>query len=136
MKRVALPEEDASFQMAPMIDMVFLLLIFFMCASTFPELAKDMRVKLPIASASVVPKNKKQALIINIHADGKILWGKQPTDLAGVTEQLADRLAINPEERVYIRADKGTEHRYVRQVIAACSKAGAADIIFGANQTP
>jgi len=136
MKRAVLPDEDASFEMAPMIDMVFLLLIFFMCASTFPELAIDKTVELPVASSSVVPKNKKNPIIINIHKDGTLLWGKERTDLLGITDRVADQLARNPEERVYIRGDKDVLHRSVREVVAACAKAGASEIIYGAHQTP
>ena len=136
MKRAVLPEEESSFQMAPMIDMVFLLLIFFMCASTFPELASDRSVELPVASASMVPKNKKNPIIINIHKDGTILWGIERIDLLGITDRVLDQLSRNPEERVYIRADKDVLHRSVREVVAACAKAGASEIIYGAHQTP
>ena len=136
MKRVKLPDEEASFEMAPMIDMVFLLLIFFMCASTFPELAMDRSVHLPVASDSVVPKNKKHPMVINIRKDGTFCWGTEPIDLAALAAKLSENVAGNPEEPVYIRADLEAEHRPVREAVAACSKAGAGDIIFATVQTP
>ena len=135
MQRVKLPDEEATFEMAPMIDMVFLLLIFFMCASTFPDLLSDKTVNLPIAANSLVPKNKKQPLIINIHDDGGFYWGKDKKELSDIMVTVTETLSQFPEEHVYIRADKATPHRFVREAIAACSKAGVADIVFGAYQT-
>jgi biopolymer transport protein ExbD len=135
MKRFSINEEECAFEMAPMIDMVFLLLIFFMCASTLPNLTKDRYVKLPVADDSVVPKNKKHEAVINIRKEGEILWGQEQCDIADITDFIGNRMESDPEMKVYIRADKEVPHRFVRQAIDACAKAGAMDIQFAAYQT-
>ena len=135
MKRFSINEEECAFEMAPMIDMVFLLLIFFMCASTLPNLTKDKFVQLPVADDSVVPKNKKQEAVINIRKEGEILWGQEQCATAEITEYVGKRMENDPGMKVYIRADKDVPHRFVRQAIDACAKAGAMDIQFAAYQT-
>jgi len=134
-KHISINEEECAFEMAPMIDMVFLLLIFFMCASTLPNLTKDKAVELPVASDSVIPKNKKQEAVINIRKEGEVFWGQELCEMADITEYAAQRMENAPELKIYIRADKDVPHRFVRRAVEACAKAGAMDIQFAAYQT-
>ena len=135
MKRFSISEEECAFEMAPMIDMVFLLLIFFMCASTLPNLTKDKFVALPVADDSVIPKNKKQEAVINIRKEGEVLWGQEMCEMADITDYAAERMESDPDLKIYIRADKEVPHRFVRRAVEACAKAGAMDIQFAAYQT-
>jgi len=135
MKRLSIQEDECAFEMAPMIDMVFLLLIFFMCASTLPNLSRDDKVKLPVADKSIVPKNKKHDAVINIRDNGDVYWGKQPSTFEEITEYVSEKALENEDLKIYIRADKQVSHRAVRKVIDACAKAGVMDIQFAAYQS-
>ena len=124
MKRFSVSEEECEFEMAPMIDMVFLLLIFFMCASTLPNLTKDKFVALPVADDSAIPKNKKQEAVINIRKEGEILWGQTMCEVGDITDYASERMETDPDLKIYIRADKDVPHRFVRRAVEACAKAG------------
>ena len=62
--------KDAAFQMAPMIDMVFLLLVFFMCASHMST-EQNAELDIPTATRAVVPKERPGRFTVNIKADGR-----------------------------------------------------------------
>ena len=63
-------DDDAKMDMSPMIDMVFLLLIFFMVASRMVTVRVDPKIKPPVADQSVKPKSAKGRIIFNIYAKG------------------------------------------------------------------
>lgn len=121
--------------MAPMIDMVFLLLIFFMCASTLSSVDRTAEVDLPVATHSEVPEDLSGRGTVNILEDGSLTLAGEPIDLARLRTVMAEQLRRRPDLRLYIRADRDLEHRHVRGVLQACAEAGVADVIFAAYQT-
>jgi len=123
--------EEAEVEMSPMIDLVFLLLIFFMTSSTMLTYAKDKRVKIPIAEDSRVPKLIKSRVVLNVYADGKIRDEKRTQEYTPgqVTELMARARERNPDTRLHLRADRRVPHSAVKRVIAASAEAGVNDII-------
>ncbi len=132
----AMPEEDPDFQIAPMIDVLLVLLVFFMSISSTEVLQSTKNIELPIAtSAADVSKNKGQA-IVNISwlmaADsGAITMDEQnyPTP-ADLTPVLAERKAANDAVRVVLRADKETRYEFLRAVMLAIAQAHIANVTF------
>ena len=124
-------QEEAEFEMAPMIDMVFLLLIFFMCASHMSVL-QNIELDIPTADKAVVPRDRPNRFIINIRKDGELFSGNIPTDIAGLKDMVKVHKEEAPDLKVYLRADKETAHRHVKKVMAVMAEAGIDDFIFGA----
>jgi biopolymer transport protein ExbD len=126
-------QEDAAIDMAPMIDMVFLLLIFFMVASTVSELSKK-QVEIPVASNAKVPEQVSERRMLSIQADGGIFAGLQPVTLdqleALLTADMERDAQTGSETRVYIRADRELPFSAVREVMKVCARTGASDLIF------
>ena len=76
-------EEDSfTFDMTPMIDVVFLLLIFFMVSTVFVDFSRKMDINLPTSKSSVIDENTK-ALEIEMSKDKKNLSGRQAVNAAG-----------------------------------------------------
>ncbi|MFA6356145.1 MAG: biopolymer transporter ExbD [Candidatus Omnitrophota bacterium] len=124
-------EEEPGFQMAPMIDCVFLLLIYFMCVSSFHQLESVENIKLPVENQSRAPEGAEQKVSINIKSDGAIIMDRviyEPTELANV---LAN---TGVKQTVLIRADKATRHGRILDVLSACAAAGIWDISFATYQ--
>jgi len=121
--------EDVSIDMAPMIDMVFLLLIFFMVASIMKT--TKVPVKLPKSKAAKVAENIKNRVTLSLNEKGEPFINlKGPVKFKDVTEYLDQRLKENPDTRVFIRADKNVTYKYTKKLIKACSAAGAIDLIY------
>jgi biopolymer transport protein ExbD len=122
--------EETKFQMAPMIDMVFLLIIFFMTASHLSS-TKNMDLEIPNAASGTVPKERPDRWTVNILRDGSVFSGTQPVSLEELRTLVAARVQSDPAMKVYLRADKLTPHREVRLVMNAMAEAGVGDFIFG-----
>ena len=122
-------ENEEEVQMAPLIDMVFLLLIFFMVASHLNQLDK-IEIRPPIASNAAVPDELAGRRTITIRADETIFIGSLPRDIAQVGPLVEKARQVAPELKIFLRADGRVPHRRVREVMQACAEAGAGEIIF------
>ncbi len=123
-------DDDAKFEMAPMIDMVFLLLVFFMMASQMAQ-RQNIPLKIPEATKAVVPKERPNRWVVNINKDGDIYEGEIPITLKQLSKRVDQQVKMNPKTKVYLRADMDTKHKEVKKVMAAMAKAGVSDFIFG-----
>jgi len=120
--------------MAPMIDMVFLLLIFFMVASHINQLEK-VEIEVPVAENAKVPDELGDRRTVTIKEDGTIYLGTLPVDIEEVEPEIREHRKKVPGLKVYLRADKRLDHGEVRKVMEKCAAAGAAEIIFATYET-
>jgi biopolymer transport protein ExbD len=130
------PEEDPEFQIAPMIDILLVLLVFFMSISSTEVLQRSEDVRLPVADNAIHSHVAEGQLIINV------LWSQinnsgsiRMDDVAYArAEQIAPTLRtaveVNPRTRVVIRADKNVRYEYLRQVMKAAGDAGVGNVTF------
>ena len=127
-----LPEGD--FPMTPMIDMVFLLLVFFMTVSTLAQTDKRVKVDLPESASSKVPENLSDRGTISLDADGQIFLRSQPKTLDQMQTSIKEALATNPDLRIHLRADQATPYEAIKKTLRACAEAGAYEVIYAAYQ--
>jgi biopolymer transport protein ExbD len=123
--------------MAPMIDMVFLLLIFFMVASHLTSMDR-VPVRLPVADQAKVPEEARNRQLITIRnqdgnggEDAEIYMNLQVVDIDRFTSTIDELYQADETMRVYLRADRMVKHKHVKQVMEACASVGIVDIIFG-----
>jgi biopolymer transport protein ExbD len=126
------PEEEV--QMAPMIDMVFLLLIFFMVAAHFNVLER-VEIKPPVAKHAAIPEDPKDRRTISIKEDGTIYVGMEPRELEEVQPIVERVLEQVPHLKIFLRADRNVPHKRVREVMKACAEAGVVEIIFATYES-
>ena len=141
-------DAEPSMDMTPMIDCVFLLLIFFMCAATMSKVDMTPEVRLAVAPKAAVPEDLRGRGVINILPEGTVtssggtvsedlpflVYGELMDD-KGLQKIIAGRRQEDPELRVYLRVDRDAEFKTVRRAIKACAAAGVFDIIFGTFQS-
>ncbi len=127
-------KEETKLQMAPLIDMVFLLIIFFMTASHLSS-SKNVQLEIPEATRGAVPKERPDRWTVNILRDGALYSGQQPVTLDELRQLVTARVQQDPNLKVYLRADKSTPHKQVRNVMNAMAAAGIGDFIFGVYST-
>ena len=118
--------------MSPMIDLVFLLLIFFMVASKMVTVPTIAGLEIPVADEAKVPKNAQGRIVININTDGEILnsSGTQKMSIFDVEQTMAAAKRKNPKVKLHLRVDKGVEHKAVNDVIRASTRGGVSEVIF------
>ena len=121
--------------MAPMIDMVFLLIVFFMCVSTLAQAEKSAPVDLPESIASKVPEDLSDRATVTIQADGTLFLGGDPAELDELGARLKKTLAAQPRLRLQVRADRDVPYVEIKKVLRTCAEAGAYEIIYATHQT-
>jgi biopolymer transport protein ExbD len=134
--------DDLKVDMSPMIDMVFLLLIFFLVNATMKVVKMDKKVVIPIASTSKRQETKAGRIVINVYSEehsdeGRFrdAGGKNPflTDDAMVEyikkqKGKMDDLGVVP--KIHLRGDKDVKFTYIRRVIRSAAKAGVNQVVF------
>ena len=120
-----------SLDLVPMINIVFLLLIFFMLTST--AMKSVLGVDLPEASSSTEISGKN--LVIKINKDGVLELGDQVINSELLSEQLRDKFSLNENEIVEIHADKNIQFELFSNIIALARQAGAKEFIFATENT-
>jgi len=127
--------EPASMQLAPMIDIVFLLLIFFIVTWQFTKSETELSVSVPTAKEGADPERQQGEIVINILTDGTIRVEGATVDLEQLLAKLAPIAAAFENQPVRIRGDGGVEYQRIVEVIDTCQKAGIWNISF-ATQRP
>jgi biopolymer transport protein ExbD len=118
-------ENEEPYNLVPLTDMVFNLLIFFMCATTFVQIEKDLKVQLPKASGAFVPISAPpKQLVINIQQDGTTTISGKTYEPAALSALVASSVKGNPEQIVIIRADERSIMKYFAAVAQTCRQAG------------
>lgn len=128
------PEED--FPMTPMIDMVFLLLVFFMTVSTLAQAERAKEVDLPASAESDVPEANELSDrgTISLDAEGIIYLGMRPVTLEEMQATMKTSLQETPELRIHLRADQSTPYSEIKKVLKACAEVGAFEVIYATYQ--
>jgi len=114
---------EPSINLAPLVDIVFLLVIFFMVTSTFITPETGLPVDLPQATSGEA--RPEGAPTVVVQADGRVFWKGKPTDDAALLAALRTELAGDPVGTVILRADRKTPHGRVVQVMDVIRRAGA-----------
>ena len=114
--------------MTPLIDVLFMLLIFFLVATKFADEDYELDLILPAASEAQPLTVQPKIVIINVDADGRYLVDGKFLDIDELSLLLQQTVANNPvNQTVHIRADKRVPVEYPVQAINACMKAGIYD---------
>lgn len=127
---------DDEINMAPMIDMVFLLLIFFMVASHLTALER-VPVPLPVADKATVPEAVRDRQLVTLLATDDS--GAQATLFMNLQEVTLDEFAVaishlyETDENlgVYLRADRRLMHKHIKAIMQTCADIGVVNITFG-----
>ena len=115
-------------EMTPMIDIVFLLMIFFLVASKLDQDDRSLDVILPQASAAKPLTSQPREFVINIDRTGNYFAGARPVRLEELADLLVQSAADNPRRQtVILRADEETAHKFVVAAMDACVRAGIDD---------
>jgi biopolymer transport protein ExbD len=128
------PEEvDPEFELTPMIDIVFLLIAFFMTLISFIT-EEIIELRLPDANQASIPEEQGERQYISVDIDGQAYLGATPISYEKLPAALAAKRIAHPRLKVFLRADTKTAHRHVNRVMGACAQAGIFDLIFASNK--
>lgn len=134
-------EDDMNVDLSPMIDMVFLLLIFFLVNANMIVVKMDKSVEVPVADASSQQEVANGRIVVNIYEDGTlkdanaILNFETEADLSNYIETQKDiSKGLGYEPVLHLRGDRKTLFKNSRRVIKAASEAGVDNVKFASYQ--
>lgn len=110
--------------LTPIIDMVFLLLIFFLVATTFHQTEREMKIALPAAASAGPISAVLKEMVINVDAEGRIIVAGRTMEPEALRGMVTQAVAANPEQKVTVRGDRSTAYANVVRVLDICKGAG------------
>jgi len=124
--------QKVDINMGPLVDMVFLLLIFFVVTTSFVK-ETGIEVQRPIASTAEV--KEKGNILIGVTSEGRIFMDRKEIDIRSVRAHMERFLAENPEGGVVVVADKMSQTGLVIRVMDQCRLAGARNVSIAASRS-
>ncbi|NQY64187.1 MAG: biopolymer transporter ExbD [Alteromonadaceae bacterium] len=115
-------DEEAMIDMTPMLDIVFIMLIFFIVTTSF---VKEAGIEVNKPKAANQTKQKNANIFIAVKDTGEIWFDKRRVDIELVGSQIEKILAEQPTDVIIIQADKDAKHGVVVEVMDAIKEAGS-----------
>lgn len=124
-------EDEVSLNLTSLIDVVFLLLVFFMVATTFLDPERALELDLPTAESGSSREELPEELVLNVFRDGRVALGGREVDDEALRASLESAARRDPATPVTIRGDAQVEHARIVSVMDACALAGLSNLSVG-----
>jgi biopolymer transport protein ExbD len=121
-------DETPTLNLTSMIDVLFLLIIFFMVATKFDELERNIQIAVPQVTETGPSDPPPRPLVVSVSAEGRIELDGADVTLPELTDRLADILGAGEEPSVIIRGDAKCAFQDVAAALAACRQAGVSEL--------
>jgi biopolymer transport protein ExbD len=116
--------DDISVDMGPLIDCVFLLLIFFLVSTTMKKPEQEIQVDLPDPAISAVDSAAMQVQSLGVDSMGNFYWGGTPIGQQELHQQIRLWAKTNPNDHLRINVDRNAPSRFLVQVMDLCTFEG------------
>src|SRR3979490_1757499 len=117
-------------QLAPLVDVLLLLLIFFLLTWNAARNENELDVKVPKASSAKEKTAPIGDVVVNVKADGNVVVNRRTLSPAALTEMLKNLVQLYPDQAVVIRGDETGAYKNVVGVLNICSEAGVTNVAF------
>jgi biopolymer transport protein ExbD len=125
----ALPQHPG-IQLAPLVDVLLLLLIFFLMTWNAARNENELDVKVPKASAAKEKMAPIGDVIVNVKADGNVVVNRRTLSGAELTDLLKGLVQLSADQAVVIRGDEAGAYKNIVNVLNICSEAGVTNVAF------
>lgn len=129
-------DEQPTLNLTPMIDIVFLLIIFFMVGTKFTELERKIGLQVPQVADRGALTAAPEKRVVNVYRDGTIVLDQTTVTLNELTTQLAAAHSQYADLGVLIRGDGQGPFQQVAEVLNACRQAGIAELGISVRLVP
>jgi biopolymer transport protein ExbD len=126
--------ETSGFQIAPMIDIVFLLLIFFLVTWNFSRDELELDVQVPTAREGKESRRAVGEVILNVKADGSVVMNRREMNMEELQAALTRIAELYPDQAVVLRGDETTEYSRIVEVLDVCRSANIWNVAFATSK--
>ena len=120
--------------LTPMIDIVFLLIVFFMTVANM-QVQQRVPIAVPIAERATIPEDRSGRVTVTLKEDGSVYYGPAVVAMEDLSALIAQSKAGNPNLKVYVRADAKVPFKEVRGVFGAAAAGGVPNVVFATFQS-
>ena len=124
------PLQHPGIQLAPLVDVLLLLLIFFLLTWNAARNENELDVKVPKASAAKEKSAPVGDVVVNVKADGNVVVNRRTLTGAELTDLLKSLVQLNSEQAVIIRGDEAGAYKNIIGVLNICTEAGVSNVAF------
>ena len=117
-------------QLAPLVDVLLLLLIFFLMTWNAARNENELDVKVPKASAAKEKNAPIGDVVVNVKADGNVVVNRRTLTGPELSDLLKNLVQLNTEQAVVIRGDEAGAYKNIVGVLNICSEAGVTNVAF------
>lgn len=117
-------------QLAPLVDVLMLLLIFFLLTWNAARNENELDVKVPKASEAKEKSAPVGDVVVNVKADGNVVVNRRTLTTPELSEMLKGLVQLDPNQAVVIRGDETGAYKNVVGVLNVCSEAGVTNVAF------
>jgi|TARA_B100001250_G_C19745844_1_gene765258 biopolymer transport protein ExbD len=125
--------ERTGIQLAPMIDIVFLLLIFFIVLWNYARFETEIDISVPAATSGETPKRTIGEIVVNVHKDGKIVVEGVSKSEPELLKMFNDIVAAYPDQALILRGDRAASFDHIVKVLNVCKQANIWNISFATS---
>lgn len=126
--------EPGGFQIAPMVDIVFLLLIFFLVTWNFARYETELDVVVPTANEGKESRRAMGEVILNVRADGEIVLNRRSLTPEELLDALTRISALYPDQAVVLRGDENADYKYIVRALDICRSANIWNVAFATTK--
>jgi biopolymer transport protein ExbD len=112
------------FQIAPMVDVLLVLLCFFILTWSFARKEMELSVKVPAAEHGLEPTVEVNQTVVNIRSDGSIVMNAKDISIEDFQEKVTALAQINPDYSIILRGDENTPYKFMARILDVCNGAG------------
>src|SRR6266403_301989 len=128
------PLHHPGIQLAPLVDVLLLLLIFFLLTWNAARTENELDVKVPKASAAKEKTAPIGDVIVNVNADGNVVVNRRTLTGPELQELLKSMVQLNPEQAVVIRGDEAGAYKNIIGVLNICTEAGVTNVAIAQSE--
>jgi biopolymer transport protein ExbD len=122
------------FQIAPMVDILLVLLCFFIVTWSFARKENELDVKVPSADNAKESNPIVNQTVLNVKADGTVIWNRKPMSLPDLTLKLKELSGLFPDYAIIVRGDERVPFRYIAAVLDTCREANIWNVAFATSK--
>jgi biopolymer transport protein ExbD len=126
--------ERIIFQIAPMVDILLFLLVFFILTWNFSRNEAELDVKVPAAKEAKETRRPAGEVILNVKKDGAIVMNRRPMSSDELLETLSRIAKLYPDQAVILRGDENVDYRFVVDVLDICRAANIWNVAFATSK--
>ncbi len=126
--------ETFGFQIAPMVDILLVLLVFFIVTWNFALSENELDVKIPTATEGKETEAYVGQVVVNVRADGSLVFNRKPIASQDLERKLKTLAELSPNQAVILRGDERVDYKHIVEVLDICRKANIWNVAFATGK--